>query len=209
VCLPPTTGSGARTHSKGDHDAFLQPSARILLRGRSTCATNQGNSCPSSPKQPKSLSDSQFELTVGLPATQTRPSANEQTLGAKFGDFELTGPRRLKGRSPEEAWTSRSPPTEMDRQRFQATIDQERCQTRAQKGILPNIALKRHQQAAVDRVALPRALVAHDYLSFTRRRIPSPIPRPKAAIYTKGTHKALSTRFQFSPIEPEIYPDLA
>jgi transposase InsO family protein len=93
-------------------------------------------------------------------------------------------PRRLKGRSPEEAWTSRSPLTAIDRQRFQATVDQERCQTRAQKGILPSIALKRHQQAAVDRVALPRALVAHDYLSFTRRRIPSPIPRQKAAIYT-------------------------
>jgi transposase InsO family protein len=93
-------------------------------------------------------------------------------------------PRRLKGRSPEEAWTLRSPLTAMDRQRFQATVDQERCQTRAQKGILPSSALKRHQQAAVDRVALPRALVAHDYLSFTRRRIPSPIPRQKAAIYT-------------------------
>jgi len=93
-------------------------------------------------------------------------------------------PRRLKGRSPEELWTSRSPLTEADRQCFQTTVDQERRQARAQLGIHPDIALKRHRQAGVDRKALPRALVAHDYLSITRRRIPSPIPRQKAAIYT-------------------------
>ncbi len=90
-------------------------------------------------------------------------------------------PRRLKGRSPEEAWMSRSPLTETDRQRFQTTVDQDRRQARAQLGIPPDIALKRHQQAWVDRKALPRALVAHDYLSFTRRRIPSRIPPPKTA----------------------------
>jgi transposase InsO family protein len=90
-------------------------------------------------------------------------------------------PRRLKGRSPADAWTSRSPLTETERQRFQTTVVEERRQARAQKGIPAHIALKRHQQAGVDRKALPRALVAHDYLSFTRRRIPSPIPPPKAA----------------------------
>jgi hypothetical protein len=90
-------------------------------------------------------------------------------------------PRRLKGRSPEEAWTSRSPLTETERQRFQTTVVQERLQARAQKGIPADIALKRYQRASVDRKALPRALVAHDYLSFTRRRIPSPIPPPKTA----------------------------
>jgi hypothetical protein len=90
-------------------------------------------------------------------------------------------PRRLRGRSPEDAWTSRLPLTETDRQRFQSTVVEERRQARAQKGIPADIALKRHQQASVDRKALPRALVAHDYLSFTRRRIPSPIPPPKTA----------------------------
>ena len=90
-------------------------------------------------------------------------------------------PRRLKGRSPEDAWTSRSTLTEIERQRFQTTVVEERRQARAQKGIPADIALKRHQQASVDRKALPRALVAHDYLSFTRRRIPSPIPPPKTA----------------------------
>ena len=90
-------------------------------------------------------------------------------------------PRRLKGRSPQEAWTSRSALTETERQRFQTTVEEERRQARAQKGIPADIALKRPQQASVDRKALPRALVAHDYLSFTRRRIPSPIPPPKAA----------------------------
>jgi transposase InsO family protein len=90
-------------------------------------------------------------------------------------------PRRLKGRSPEEAWTSRSPLTETERQCFQTAVEEERRQARALKGIPADIALKRHQQASVDRKALPRALVAHDYLSFTRRRIHSPIPPPKAA----------------------------
>src|SRR5262249_3468566 len=96
-------------------------------------------------------------------------------------------PRRLKGRSPEEAWTSRSPLTDTERQRFQTAVVEERRQARAQKGIPVDIALKRHQQASVDRKALPRALVAHDYLSFTRRRIPSPIPPPKAATSGQGT----------------------
>ncbi len=97
-------------------------------------------------------------------------------------------PRRLKGRTPEETWTSRRPLTQTDRQCFQTTVDQERRQARADKGIPEDLALNRHQQATVDRKALPRALVAHDYLSFTRRRIPSPIPPPKTATSGEGTH---------------------
>jgi transposase InsO family protein len=103
-------------------------------------------------------------------------------LEAARAQANASRPRRLKGRTPEETWTSRRPLTPTDRQRFQTTVAQERRQARADKGIPEDLDLKRHQQAAVDRKALPRALVAHDYLSFTRRRIPLPIPPPKAAM---------------------------
>jgi hypothetical protein len=42
--------------------------------------------------------------------------------------------------------------------------------------------LRRAERASVDRIAIRRALVAHGYLVFRRRRIPSPITRYKTAI---------------------------
>src|SRR5713226_4456747 len=57
-----------------------------------------------------------------------------------------------------------------ERQCFQTAVEEERRQARAQKGIPADIALKRHQQASVDRKALPRALVAHDYGSPLTQR---------------------------------------
>jgi hypothetical protein len=59
----------------------------------------------------------------------------------------------------------------------------ERCQAEArqEQGWPADEELSHWDQAAVDRVALQRALVAHDLLWFTRRSIPAPIERPKAA----------------------------
>jgi len=123
----------------------------------------------------KTRTENQAE-SAGRPGQWTSADLQAARLRAN-----ASRPRRLKGRSPEDVWVSRSPLTETERQRFQTAVIEERRQARAQKGIPVDIALKRHQQAGVDRKALPRALVAHDYLSFTRRRIPSPIPPPRAA----------------------------
>jgi transposase InsO family protein len=91
-------------------------------------------------------------------------------------------PRRLKGATPEETWATRAPLTIEQRQRFQKTVTRFQAEARAEANLPPTGELTRTQQAAVDRVALRRALVEHDLLLFRRRRVPAQIVRPKAAI---------------------------
>jgi transposase InsO family protein len=93
-------------------------------------------------------------------------------------------PRRLRGATPDEVWQPRRPLTDAERTAFRATVDQFRTEARLERGLPSSESLTRGQQAAVDRVAFRRALVAHDLLLFRRRRIPPQISRPKVA--TKG-----------------------
>jgi transposase InsO family protein len=93
-------------------------------------------------------------------------------------------PRRLHGLTPDQVWQARGPLTAEDRDRFQATVEQFRTEARVEQGLPAEEPLTRLQQAAVDRVAFRRALVAHDLLLFRRRQIPPRIGRPKVA--TKG-----------------------
>ncbi len=88
-------------------------------------------------------------------------------------------PRRLQGATPDEVWASRPPLTHDQRQRFLATVERLRTQARHERQLPAADALTRPQQAALDRLALPRALVAHDLLLFRRRRIPAQIKRPR------------------------------
>jgi transposase len=91
-------------------------------------------------------------------------------------------PRRLHGQSPQQAWDARTPLTAEERNVFAATLAQCQTEARLERGLHPEQPLTRAQQAAVDRVAFSRALVAHDLLLFRRRRIPPKITRPKLAI---------------------------
>lgn len=94
---------------------------------------------------------------------------------------ETARPRRLHGASPEEVWSNRPRLTTEDRDRFQATVRRLQAETWLAQGSLPDGAASHWDQAAVDRIALRRALVAHDLLLFRRRSIPPGIERPKAA----------------------------
>jgi transposase InsO family protein len=87
-------------------------------------------------------------------------------------------PRRLHGRTPDQVWTGHNPPTHAERASFQATIAHYRDAARRQHG-LPEGDLLHAPQTKISRLAIRRALVAHDLLQFRRRRIPAPIPRPK------------------------------
>jgi hypothetical protein len=69
--------------------------------------------------------------------------------------------------------------SQQQRDQFGATVQRLQDDTRAEK-CLPLVGeLSRTDQAAVDRVAIRRALVAHDLLVFRRKSIPAPIERPR------------------------------
>jgi transposase-like protein len=91
-------------------------------------------------------------------------------------------PRRLHGRTPQHVWDSRLPLDMDHRERFETTVELRQTEARLELGLAIDEPLTRAEQAAVDRVALSRALVAHDLLLFRRRRIPPRITRPKVAI---------------------------
>jgi transposase InsO family protein len=98
-----------------------------------------------------------------------------------FIEANASCPRRLHGLTPDEVWGTRRMPTSDERDAFLATVAAFRLDARAERGLSADEELTRGVRAAVDRVALSRALVAHDLLLFRRRSIPARIPRPKVA----------------------------
>jgi len=92
---------------------------------------------------------------------------------------ELARPWGAQGPCPEQVWSSRRPVSQGDRQSFQTTVQYLEQEQRQAGGIPVGAILDHYQQATVNREAIRRALVAHGLLVFTRRRIPTPIPRRK------------------------------
>jgi transposase InsO family protein len=90
-------------------------------------------------------------------------------------------PRRLHGACPAEVWAARAPLRAADRASFRATVTRLQAETWLAQGGRPDAVVSHWTQAAVDRIAIRRALVAHDLLLFRRRSIPAQIERPKAA----------------------------
>jgi transposase InsO family protein len=91
-------------------------------------------------------------------------------------------PRQLKGATPEATRAARAPLTAEQRARFHETVKIFQAEARAEANLPSTGELTRTQQAAVNRVALRRALVEHDLLLFRRRRVPATIKRPKTAM---------------------------
>jgi transposase InsO family protein len=88
-------------------------------------------------------------------------------------------PRRLHGATPDDVWLQRRPLSEVERAQFRATVCRLRDEVRVEKCMPLLGELDRTEQASVDRIAIRRALVAHDLLLFRRKSIPAPIERPK------------------------------
>lgn len=88
-------------------------------------------------------------------------------------------PHGRTGPTPEEGWAARTPITAEERTLFRAAVDRLR-QDAPPTQDAPDAGTIR----ATDRYAIRRALEQHGYLFYTRRRIPLPIPRPKAADIT-------------------------
>jgi len=132
-----------------------------------------------------------IEASIGSLKTRTERQAaragrpggwTRADVEAARGEAHTTArPRRLHGRTPDQVWDARRPLTTAARTLFQATVDAFRREERVRRGLPAPALLPRRQQAAVDRIALRRALVAHDLLLFRRRRILPRITRPKLA----------------------------
>jgi len=92
---------------------------------------------------------------------------------------EVMRPWEAHGPSPADVWSNRQAVTSSERASFQASVRRLEQEQREAGGITMDAELDHYQQAATDRVAIRRALVAHGLLVFTRRRVPTPIKRQK------------------------------
>lgn len=92
---------------------------------------------------------------------------------------EVARPCGGHGPSPAQMWASRRHLSSDERASFQASVERLEQEQRQAGGIPMDANLDHYQQAAVDREVIRRALVAHGFLLFTRRRILTPIKRQK------------------------------
>jgi transposase InsO family protein len=81
-------------------------------------------------------------------------------------------PPRLNGRTPAAVWEARSAISAVERLRFAFTTECQRERARKELGLDVEACLNHWDEGKVDRKAIERALVEHDYLLFTGRRIP-------------------------------------
>lgn len=81
-------------------------------------------------------------------------------------------PRRLHGLTPAEVWAGRTRVTDLERVRFGLAVERESYLACNQMNLAQERHLDHWQSSAVERKAIERALVEHDYLLFRRRRLP-------------------------------------
>jgi transposase InsO family protein len=89
-------------------------------------------------------------------------------------------PRGEGGPTPAEAWQSRVPVSDEERGEFIEAVKAEMAKRQAgEYDAREGPGQRNADQATRQREAISAALVAQGYLSYTRRRIPLPIGRPK------------------------------
>jgi transposase InsO family protein len=94
---------------------------------------------------------------------------------------QLARPWGPHGASPEQVWQGRAPLGAAERESFRASVAALEQEERGRRGWAPEQELGHTEEASVMREAIRRALVAHNFLLFTRRSIPLPIRGQKAA----------------------------
>jgi len=111
----------------------------------------------------------------GRPAEWTCDDAEAARLQAN----ETARPWGLKGPTPEEGWQRRAPLSPAERAAFAEPVGRERQQGGSAGGPADG--------AAVERVALSRALLAHGLLTFARQSSPAQLwSRGKAGRQSAG-----------------------
>jgi transposase InsO family protein len=86
---------------------------------------------------------------------------------------ETARPWGHRGPTPAQAWARRRALSRTERAAFATTVRQMEREERAAEGLDTEAALRRSEQAAVDRAALARALVAAGLLTFTSQQVPA------------------------------------
>ena len=84
-------------------------------------------------------------------------------------------PQGETGPTPDQLWTTRRPITRAERQMFQESVRRQREMLNATDDT------SRTEDRRMQREAIRRALVEHDILLFSRRRVPLPITSQKTA----------------------------
>lgn len=100
-------------------------------------------------------------------------------VAAALAQANTGHPPRLNGRTPAQVWQARTGVSTLERFRFAMAVESQRERARQELGIDLETSLDHWAEGRVDRKAIERALVEHDYLLFTRRRIPLTIPAGK------------------------------
>ena len=93
----------------------------------------------------------------------------------------LAHPRGERAPTPDASWSARRRLTAAARVLFEATVARLRDEERARAGLATEGSPPSTAERRAARVAIRRALVEHGYLLFSRRRIPLPIRKRKAA----------------------------
>lgn len=112
--------------------------------------------------------------------------------------------RRLGRKSPtaDELWRGRPPIGDDLRRAFQTTLQAQRVQARAARGLGADAPLGHYQQAAVDRDAVRDALLAHDLLEIKPRRRKRGARRPATAHGGAAPLEAVATEAASSALAP-------
>jgi transposase InsO family protein len=100
---------------------------------------------------------------AGRPGEWTCDDAEAARLQAN----QTARPWGPRGPTPDEAWQGRRPISAQERAAFWDTVRRRESEARQEQGCPPGAELDPVTQAAVGRVALRRALVAHGLLAFT------------------------------------------
>ena len=92
---------------------------------------------------------------------------------------ETARPWGWRGPTPDDVFEKKIPISDEERRMFISSYEAyARCERLAQ-GLDPDAELDHYQQAAIDRVAIVRALIEHGYLQIRRRRVTPPFVRRK------------------------------
>lgn len=93
-------------------------------------------------------------------------------------------PHGASGPAAEQLWQERPRVGAEERERFEACVARCRQEVRQEAGRGCEEGDGDEEEGARERKAIQRALVEHELLSLSRRRIPSPIPRPKVTFFS-------------------------
>jgi transposase InsO family protein len=97
----------------------------------------------------------------------------------------MARPHGAQGPTPDELWQGRPRISTEGRERFAASVARCRQEVRQEAGRgSEQEPVGDEEEAARERQAIQRALVEHDLLSLSRRRIPSPLPKPKVTFFS-------------------------